>query len=69
LSLTSPEDLEGKRYVTVIVRLLVDRRGKLVGGELANVDGPIIQSRFAGWSGLREKIEYYLEVSGQGAPK
>jgi hypothetical protein len=60
--------LEGKRYVTVIVRLLVDRRGKLIGGELANVDGPISQSRFAGWPGLREKIEYYLSLKSEGAP-
>jgi hypothetical protein len=43
--------LAEQRYVTVIVRLLVDTRGRLVRGEIVDTDGKIAD-RFTRWRAL-----------------
>jgi len=53
------EDLKGTRYLTIIVRLLLDSRGTLLQGELADVDGST-QVRFVGQDGLFEAIRSYV---------
>jgi hypothetical protein len=59
--------LEPGRYVTVIVRLLIDRRGKVLNGELATLDGGRI-SFFMGWSGLLRSLHAYLKGPALKAP-
>lgn len=52
-------NLSEKRYVTVVVRIVIDRREQLVRGEIVDVDG-IGQGRFAGWRGLIRTMRDYL---------
>jgi len=53
------EHLSEKRYVTVVVRMLIDRREQLVRGEIVDVNG-IGQGQFAGWQGLIRTMRDYL---------
>ena len=53
------EELKGTRYLTIIVRLLLDAQGKPVQGELAGVDGSAV-SRFVGRDGLFQALDEYL---------
>ncbi len=57
----TPKELVHKRYVTLILRLVVDRRGTLVHGEIAeiNIDR---WTRFVGWRGLPRAIREILET-------
>jgi hypothetical protein len=45
------DELAARRHVTVIVRLVMDRRGRLVYGELVNAESGT-QGRFATWRAL-----------------
>ncbi|MBA3946483.1 MAG: hypothetical protein H0X37_18200 [Herpetosiphonaceae bacterium] len=45
------EQLAAQHYVTVIMRLLVDQRGRLVHGEIIDLQSPT-QRPFNGWRGL-----------------
>jgi hypothetical protein len=51
LSTEPREELDEKRYITAILRLLLDVSGELVHGELADVEGRP-GKRFVGWEGL-----------------
>lgn len=51
--------LAGRRYVTVIVRLLIDQRGQLVHGEVLDVEGRI-QARFVKWGSLARAMRSWL---------
>jgi hypothetical protein len=53
------EEFEGTRYLTIIVRLLLDAVGNPVRGELANVDGSTLV-RFVGRDGLFRAMDDYL---------
>jgi len=59
LPATPMEELKGTRYLTIIVRLLMDARGEPVQGELASVDGNT-QVRFVGRDGLFQALNDYL---------
>ena len=58
-----PEGLQEKRYITVILRLLVDRHGSLVHGEVADMDGRT-GPRFAGWPALTPAVHEWLVSLG-----
>jgi hypothetical protein len=45
------DELAARRHVTVIVRLVMDRGGRLVYGEVVNAESKT-RSRFTGWRGL-----------------
>jgi len=51
--------LSDKRYVTVIVRMVIDRRERLVHGEVVDVDGKA-QGRFDGWREMIHMVRGYL---------
>jgi len=51
--------LAEKRNVTVVVRLLIDRREQLVHGEVVDMDGKA-QGRFDGWRELIRTMREYL---------
>jgi hypothetical protein len=64
LNLTEPttshiDRLADKHYVTVIVRLRIDRRERLVHGEVVDTEGNS-QGRFAGWRELTHTVRKYL---------
>jgi hypothetical protein len=49
--------------VTLVLRLLLDRQGRLLSGELANIDGTTI-GRFADRQGLKDVL--WPLLSGDG---
>ena len=48
-----------RRYVTVVVRLLVDGRGRLLHGEFVDVEG-LVQGRFAHWRDFNRAVQSWL---------
>jgi hypothetical protein len=52
------------RYVTVILRLVLDRRGRLDYGELMGLDATPVR-RFRGWRGLHRALRQWLAEAGQ----
>jgi hypothetical protein len=58
---TPPEGnkLADKQYATLILRLVLDRQGRLLYGELVDVAGGPPQ-RFAGWRGLIRAVQVWL---------
>jgi hypothetical protein len=57
---TSQADrLADKRYVTLILRLRIDPRERLVHGEVVDTEGKS-QGRFAGWRELNRMVRNYL---------
>jgi hypothetical protein len=57
--LPAAEKLALNRQVTVVLRLLIDRRGQLLHGELVDDDGKPWR-RFAGWRELTGTIREWL---------
>ena len=53
------DKLADKRYVTVVLRLLMDRRGRLVRGEVVDAQGEP-GGRFVGWRGLIRAVRAWL---------
>jgi hypothetical protein len=51
--------LAEKRYLTVIVRLVVDKRGQVVQGEVVDLQARLL-GRFAGWRGLTRTMRAWL---------
>ena len=51
--------LAGKRYITVVLRLVLDERGRLTHGQLVDVANGRKQ-RFIGWHGLVEAMRRWL---------
>jgi hypothetical protein len=58
------EELAQKRYVSVVLRLAVDRRGHLVYGEIVDMAGKP-NGRFQGWRGLTQAVKTWLSSQGQ----
>jgi hypothetical protein len=59
---STPPDRDGsseRRYVTVVVRLLVDGRGRLLHGEYVDVEGQV-QGRFAQWRDFNRAMKGLL---------
>jgi len=52
-------NLSDRRYVTVVLRLLLDKRGRLIHGELVDTAGAL-QERFVGWRGLLRAVKTWL---------
>lgn len=71
MAVPAGEELTGTRYLTLIVRLLLDREGAVLRGELTDAEGGTLQ-RFAGERGLYEAIGSYLAANirrpGGGEP-
>ena len=53
------ENLSDESYVTVILRLVIDRREALIRGEVVDTDGQS-QGWFTGWQGLIRAVRDYL---------
>jgi hypothetical protein len=47
------------QYVTLILRLTLDRRGRLIKGEMVNTTDTL-QQRFVGLAGLNEAVRGWL---------
>jgi hypothetical protein len=56
----SVERLSAPRYVTIVLRLLLDRRVRLVQGEVAGVAGSEPPRRFRGWRSLVRAVRALL---------
>ena len=54
------ERLSAPRYVTIVLRLLVNRRLRLVHGEVVGVEGVEPPHRFRGWRQLLRAIRGLL---------
>ena len=63
---TGGEQLARKRYVTVMLRLLVDQHGCLMQGEIVSVEVSHLQQRFVGWRGLVRALQALLESTLHG---
>jgi hypothetical protein len=53
------------RQVTAILRLMVDRNGHLLHGEVVNVEDNS-QNRFKDWAGLTRTLRVWLASQFQG---
>jgi hypothetical protein len=51
--------LAERRYVTVVVRLVLDQHGRLIHGEFIDV-ASVIGVRFSGWRGLIRAVRSWL---------
>lgn len=63
-SLPRGDSLADVRYVTVILRLVLDRRGRLAYGEILGLDATPA-SRFRGWRGLHRALREWLAEAAQ----
>ena len=59
VSALSEDDLTQSRYVTAIVRLRLAEDGRVLTGEVLDVDGAR-QIRFSGWHGLLGALSTFL---------
>lgn len=57
--LPSEGPLPDRRYVTVVLRFVLDRGGRIDHGEIVDVDGTV-HSRFSGWHGLVRALRTWL---------
>lgn len=64
-TLPAEGDLGGKSYLTVVVRLLADEHGRLIHGEVADLQGTS-QQRFADWEGMVHAVQACLAGVGRG---
>ena len=58
--------LKDREYVTLILRLTLDREGRLIQGELADTKG-IRNQWFFGASGLNQAVAAWLKQQEQSA--
>jgi hypothetical protein len=56
--------LADRRYITVVLRLMVDERGRVTHGQLVEVANGRKQ-RFVGWRGLVRVVRSWLTSQGQ----
>ena len=52
-------NLADRRYVTVVLRVVLDRQSKIAHGELVDVEGNLV-SRFVGWRGMTRGIRDWV---------
>jgi hypothetical protein len=62
---TNDPILEDRHYVTLIVRLALDRSGRVIQGELVDATDSF-QKRFTGASGLNQAVATWLRQQEQG---
>ncbi len=63
-SLSSSDRLADTRQVTVILRMQVDRQGRILHGEVVDVDGNS-RIRFKDLAGLTRTLRAWLEKQAQ----
>ena len=63
---SSADDLAASEYVTVVLRLLIDRQGNLLRGELADMNGVTIV-RFADYPDLERVMRAHLARTRRGS--
>ena len=71
-NVSRPERLADQQYVTLILRLLVDRQGQLVQGEIGEPEGDQHAERwvrFRGADGLLEAVHAWLTASHTSSPE
>jgi hypothetical protein len=63
--------LADRRYVSVVLRLVLDQHGQMIHGEVVG-DATMRPARFSGWSGLTPALQAWLARQEQnganGAP-
>jgi hypothetical protein len=52
--------LEDRQYVTVVLRFVLERDGRIVHGEIVDAEGTVL-SRFVDWPGLIRGLELWFE--------
>ena len=62
--------LTDRHYITLIVRLTLDRAGRLIQGELVDT-ADTLQKRFTGAAGLNQAVATWVSqhVQTEGAPE
>lgn len=63
--------LADRRYVSVVVRLVLDQHGKMIHGEVVG-DPNVRPARFSGWRGLTRALQSWLmrhEQNGADTPE
>ena len=71
-NISRPERLANQRYATLVLRLLVDREGQLVQGEIGGPEGDQDAERwvrFRGAEGLLEAVHAWLATSHESSPE
>jgi hypothetical protein len=71
-NVSRPERLGDSQYVTLILRLLVDRKDQLIQGELGGPQGghdPELWVRFRGAEGLLEAVQSWLAARHEPSPE
>lgn len=66
-ALRSNDQLSNARYITVILRLMLDARGHLQHGEIVEV-ADRVQRRFIGWRGLTRTVRTWLDEQRSDQP-
>jgi len=56
--------LTNRRYVSVVLRLVLDQHGRMIHGELVG-DANTRPTRFSGWRGLTRALQAWLTRHGQ----
>lgn len=54
------ENLDDRRYVSVILRLVVNHAGRMERGDLVDTAG-VLRGRFASWQELIARLQHFLE--------
>ena len=57
--------LADRRYVSVVLRLVLDRHGQMIHGEVVG-DATTRPTRFSGWRGLTRALQAWLTRNEQG---
>jgi hypothetical protein len=57
--LPAENHLADRRYVSVVVRLVLDQHGQMIHGELVG-DANMRPARFSGWRGLTPALQAWL---------
>ena len=71
-NVSRPERLADQQYVTLILRLLVDRQGQIIQGEIGGLEGGQDAARwvrFRGAEGLLEAVHAWLATSHESSPE
>ena len=71
-NISRPERLANQRYVTLVLRLLVDREGQLVQGEIGGPEGGQDAERWLHFrvaEGLLEAVHAWLASSHGSSPE
>jgi len=59
--------LADRRYVSVVLRLVLDKHGQMIHGEVVG-DATMRPARFSGWRGLTRAVQVWLAGQEQHDP-